>query len=342
MSVFKSSIGRKLIQAVSGAFLILFLLLHAAINFLSVIDSFTGKYGVVADDTELFSKGDGLFKLGCDFMSLPIIDIMVPVLALGIMVHIIYGCILTAQNIKARGKVRYEVSNKGRADSWSARNMFVLGMIILGILLFHLHGFWAKMQLPEMFGIGNFENNPYLLLDTVFGNWWPLLFYLIWFAAIWLHLVHGFWSMFQSVGWNNLKLLKRLKIIGVAVASLICLAFTAVAVNAFVHANAHTRETQEGNSIADTVNYTRNREICLTAAQGYTFSGTDDSNTVSVRVTNSGRRTSQHARSTFRVVKSGKIIDNNHQHPFMAVPYAALSGMYLPERYLYSICRLRL
>ena len=238
MSIFNSSIGKKLIQAISGAFLTLFLLLHATINFFSVIDSFTGKYGVVAPDDTLFSKGDGLFKLGCDFMSLPFIDIMVPILALGLVIHIVYGCILSFQNIKARGSVKYAVQNKSRTDSWSSRNMLVLGLVIVGVLFFHLSGFWAKMQLPEMFGIGEFENNPYLLLNSVFGKWWSLLIYLIWFAAIWLHLMHGFWSMLQTVGWNNDKWIKRLKVIGALVASLICLAFTAVAINAFLHANA--------------------------------------------------------------------------------------------------------
>ena len=171
-------------------------------------------------------------------MSLPIIDIMVPILALGLVVHIVYGCLLSVQNIKARGTVRYAVQNKARTDSWSSRNMLVLGIVIVGILFFHLSGFWAKMQLPEMFGIGEFENNPYLLLDAVFGKWWSLLIYLIWFACIWLHLMHGFWSMFQTVGWNNGKWIKRLKVIGALVASLICLAFTAVAINSFLHANS--------------------------------------------------------------------------------------------------------
>ncbi|MBO7117763.1 MAG: succinate dehydrogenase cytochrome b subunit [Bacteroidales bacterium] len=238
MSLSKSSIGKKFIQAVSGAFLTLFLLLHATINFFSVIDSFTGKYGAVANDAELFSKGDGLFKLGCDFMSLPFIDIMVPILAMGLLVHVIYGCWLTYRNIKARGAVKYAVQSKSATDSWGSRNMLVLGLVILGILFFHLSGFWAKMQLPEMFGIGNFENNPYLLLNVVFGKWWSLLIYLIWFAALWFHLVHGFWSMFQTVGWNNDIWMKRLKVIGVIVASLICLAFTAVAINSFLQANS--------------------------------------------------------------------------------------------------------
>lgn len=238
MFIFNSSIGKKFIQAVSGAFLIVFLLLHATINFFSVIDSFTGKFGAVAADDKLFSAGDGLFKLGCDFMSTPVISIMVPVLALGFLVHIVYGCWLTFQNVRARGGFkRYEVSSKAAADSWSARNMFVLGIVILGIVFFHLFHFWAKMQMPELLHIGTFENNPYLLLTTVLGKWWVLVIYLIWFAAVWLHLTHGFWSMFQTVGWDGSVWFKRVKVIGIIFASLICLMFVAVGVNAFIQAN---------------------------------------------------------------------------------------------------------
>ena len=238
MFIFNSSIGKKFIQAVSGAFLIVFLLLHATINFFSVIDSFTGKFGAVAADDKLFSAGDGLFKLGCDFMSTPVISIMVPVLALGFLVHIVYGCWLTFQNIRARGGFkRYEVSSKAAADSWSARNMFVLGIVILGIIFFHLFHFWAKMQMPELLHVGTFENNPYLLLTTVLGKWWILVIYLIWFAAVWLHLIHGFWSMFQTVGWDGSVWFKRVKVIGIIFASLICLMFVTVGINAFIQAN---------------------------------------------------------------------------------------------------------
>ena len=238
MFIFNSSIGKKFIQAVSGAFLIVFLLLHATINFFSVIDSFTGKFGAVAADDKLFSAGDGLFKLGCDFMSTPVISIMVPVLALGFLVHIVYGCWLTFQNIRARGGFkRYEVSSKAAADSWSARNMCVLGIVILGIIFFHLFHFWAKMQMPELLHVGTFENNPYLLLTTVLGKWWILVIYLIWFAAVWLHLIHGFWSMFQTVGWDGSVWFKRVKVIGIIFASLICLMFVTVGINAFIQAN---------------------------------------------------------------------------------------------------------
>ena len=240
MFIFNSSIGKKFIQAVSGAFLILFLLLHATINFFSVIDSFTGKFGAVALDSKLFSAGDGLFKLGCDFMSTPVISIMVPVLALGFLVHVVYGIWLTIKNVIARGGVkRYEVSSKAAADSWSARNMFILGIIIIGVVVFHLTQFWAHMQMPELLKIAPqlYVDNPYDLLTRFLGHWWVLLIYLGWFFALWMHLTHGFWSMFQTVGWDGQTWFKRIKVIGIIVATIICLAFAAVGINAFVQAN---------------------------------------------------------------------------------------------------------
>jgi len=241
MFIFNSSIGKKFIQSISGAFLIIFLLLHATINFFSVIDSFTGKYGVVAGDDKLFSAGDGLFKLGCDFMSTPIISIMVPVLALGFLVHIVYGIWLTASNIKARGGYkRYEVSSKAKVDSWSAKNMCVLGVIILGFIAFHLTHFWAKMQLPELLhiNVANLEKDPYILLNATFGHWYVAALYIAWFVALWYHLCHGFWSMFQTIGWDNTTWFNRLKYIGIFVATVICLMFITVAVNSFLQANA--------------------------------------------------------------------------------------------------------
>ena len=77
----------------------------------------------------------------------------------------------------------------------------------------------------------------YLLLTVTFGRWWVLAIYLVWFVAVWMHMVHGFWSMFQTVGWNGSTWFKRLKVIGVIVATLIVLLFVATAVNAFVQAN---------------------------------------------------------------------------------------------------------
>ncbi len=234
-NAFHYSIGKKFIQAVSGAFLIVFLLLHLTINFFSVIDTITGKWGVVAADHKLFSAGDGLFQLGCDFMSTPFISIMVPVLALGFVLHILYGVYLTWYNINARGGYkRYEASSVAAADSWSAKNMFVLGILVLGILAFHLTHFWADMQLQEF--MGKHAENPYHLLATTFQNWWMVLIYVVWFVALGLHLCHGFWSAFQTMGLSNKVWEKRLLYIGYVVVAVIVLGFCVTAINGFIMA----------------------------------------------------------------------------------------------------------
>ena len=212
-------------MSISGLFLIVFLLLHMTINLFSVIDSFAGTYGAA----------DGLFQKGCDFMALPIVTIMVPVLAAGFLVHIAYALILSYGNFKARGTERYAVANKTKAESWAAKNMLVLGVVVLGIVVFHLNHFWADMQLAEF--QGHHAENPYTLLNATFQNGWMVVIYVIWFAALGLHLQHGFWSAFQSIGMSNKIWEKRLLCIGRVFVGIIVLGFSAVAVNAFLQAN---------------------------------------------------------------------------------------------------------
>ena len=217
-NILTSSIGKKLIMSISGLFLIVFLLLHVSINLFSVIDLFTGSYG----------SPDGLFKAGCDFMSLPIVTVMVPVLALGFLIHIFYGCYLTWTNLRSRGGYcRYAVSSKAKTDSWASRNMIVLGIIILGFIAFHLTHFWADMQLKEF--TGQEMSDPYALLDRTFGVWWVAILYLVWFGAIWFHLTHGFWSALQTLGWSGKIWFNRWKVIGTVYVTLLMLIFVVVA-----------------------------------------------------------------------------------------------------------------
>ncbi|MGN0195218.1 MAG: hypothetical protein ACI4AE_02040 [Candidatus Cryptobacteroides sp.] len=85
----------------------------------------------------------------------------------------------------------------------------------------------------------------------------------------------------------------------------------------------------------------QNRDICLSVGQGYSFSGHEEGSHVSVRLTGRTRSSSSHTKSAFRIVKSGKLIDNN-SHPYLTMPFNTLSGTQTAERYLYSICCLRL
>ena len=110
-------------------------------------------------------------------------------------------------------------------------------------------------------------------------------------------------------------------------------------VNPETDSNFCVSESPSKDSTAD---HSLNRDLCITAAQGYTFAGNNTTNSVSVRTSQTGRRTSPQTKSGFRIVKDGKVIDNNHAHPFLAQSFQLRSGIHLSERYLFAICRLRL
>lgn len=208
----KSSIGRKFVQSISGLFLVLFLLFHMSMN-LVLIFSYDA-YNFIANEI-----------LGANWWAI----IGTGVIALGFVVHIIYAIILTLQNRKARGSDRYASASKTPV-AWSSKNMFVLGVFILLFLIVHLYQFWYNMQFKELLQLPGAREDSAQLVTEVLSNGWVLAIYIVAFAALWLHLTHGFWSAFQTVGWNNTKWMKRIKVIGNIFATIICLGFMIVAI----------------------------------------------------------------------------------------------------------------
>ncbi len=217
-NIFKSSIGKKLIMSITGLCLILFLTFHMVMNLTYVFDSDSVVYGTI-----------------CEILSMGWVNVVVPILAAFFLFHILYAFILTVGNLKARGEQRYAVSNKAKTDSWAARNMFILGLIVLLGIVLHLTDFWAKMQLQNWLGAE--EGNPYDLMSLTFGRWWVTLLYLIWFVALWFHLTHGFWSALQTLGWNNQIWFKRWKWITCIYVTVLMLGFAIVAIFAYCKAN---------------------------------------------------------------------------------------------------------
>lgn len=210
----KSSIGRKFVMSVTGLALIFFLLFHGAMNVVAVFSE--SGYQVILD------------FLGTN----PIVQFMVPALALLFILHIVCSVILTIQNRKARGNDRYAVTGKSAVE-WSSKNMFVLGLVVLLGIILHLVQFWSKMQLMEW--TGRAPENGYELIKYYFSNPLFVVIYLLWFVAIWFHLTHGFWSALQTIGWNNQIWYKRLKVIGVVLSTIICLMFAFVAIAFYMH-----------------------------------------------------------------------------------------------------------
>lgn len=212
-----SSIGRKVIMSVSGIALILFLTFHACMNVAAI---FSGE----------------AYNMICEFLGSNWYAVLgTLVLAALIAIHFIYAIILTLQNRKARGNNRYAVVEKPEKVEWASQNMFVLGVIVIVGLLLHLVNFWANMMGAEFYNGGEslcpkgFEaTDGAELIGATFGNPILSIIYLVWFAALWFHLTHGFWSALQTLGWNNKVWFCRWKAIGTAYVSIVILMFVAV------------------------------------------------------------------------------------------------------------------
>ena len=178
-----SSVGRKVVMSVTGLFLVLFVTFHALMNAVALIS---------------FEAYDAI----CEFLGANWYAVAgTLVLAGGFAIHIIFAFWLTFQNRKARGNNRYAVTTKPKDVEWASQNMLVLGIIVLGVMVLHLTQFWAKMQLPELMGEHVLRGQDYL--KATFSQLWVLPVYLIWFAALWFHISHGFWSAFQTLGTAN-------------------------------------------------------------------------------------------------------------------------------------------
>lgn len=206
----KSSIGRKFVQSISGLFMILFLLFHMSMNLVLIFSYDT--YDFIANEL-----------LGANWWAVAATGI----LALGFIVHIVYGIILTLQNRKARGKARYASASKTKT-TWSSQNMFVLGLVILLFLVLHLYQMWYQMQFKELLMIEGARHDGAQLVTEIFSNIWFVIIYEITFIALWFHLTHGFWSALHTAGLNNSVWMKRIKVIGNAFSTIICLGFAIV------------------------------------------------------------------------------------------------------------------
>jgi succinate dehydrogenase / fumarate reductase cytochrome b subunit len=215
-----SSIGRKFIMSISGIFLILFLLFHMSMNLVLV-------FSAEAYDTICELLGANWYAVAATI-----------VLAAGVAVHFIYASLLTLQNLKARGVDKYASTNKTKTE-WSAKNMYVLGLIICLGLAIHLWNFWSKMQLSELLHLEGAVSGGSELVIGLFSNPVYSLIYIIWLAAIWLHLTHGVWSALQTLGLSSKIWYPRWKFISNVVATIIVVGFAVVPVwftiNSLIH-----------------------------------------------------------------------------------------------------------
>ncbi len=211
------AIGRKFIVSISGIFLMLFICVHLVANLLLIFD----------DSGELFNQG-------ANFMATnPFIKIMEPVLALGFLVHIVWSFYVSYMNYKAR-PVRYAQSNASYSSSWASRNMLVLGALILVFLIIHLWNFYyiIKFNYESMLSTeidGVVMHDTYTLVaglfksSTLYG-----IVYIIGAVLLGMHLSHGFWSSFHTIGFSNKIWISRLQFVGQVFAFIVAAGFTII------------------------------------------------------------------------------------------------------------------
>ena len=185
--MFNSSIGRKLIMALSGVFLIVFLTQHLIINLTSLIPD-NGK----------------VFNFISHFMgNNPVVQfVLQPILILGVVIHFVMGMYLEILNQRSRQISYVRYSGKSGA-SWASRNMIISGLVILAFLVMHFYDFWVPEMVYKYIEFNPLDENRYFHeLQEKFhaGGIIKLVLYCASFVLLGLHLSHGFASSLQSMG----------------------------------------------------------------------------------------------------------------------------------------------
>lgn len=182
----KSSIARKFAMALSGLFLVLYLLQHLTINMSAVIDP------------ETFNSWSQF--MGHNFFVQALLQ---PILIFGVVFHFVMGFVLEIKNRNAR-VINYKSYNGSSNSSWMSRNMIWSGLVVLAFLGLHFYDFWVPELVHKYV-----QSNPvdtaryYPELLAKFQNPWRVGLYIISFIFLMLHLLHGFSSTVMSIGWHS-------------------------------------------------------------------------------------------------------------------------------------------
>ncbi|TAF32908.1 MAG: succinate dehydrogenase [Cytophagales bacterium] len=206
-----STIGRKVLMALTGLFLCSFLVVHLSGNF-----------------QMLMSDGGLQFNAYAKFMtSFPLVKFISYGLYACILLHAIDGFMLMAANRKAR-PVGYKMVDGAANSSWASRNMGLLGSLILIFIVVHMKNFWYEMHWGDIGIDAQGNRDLYTVTKVAFEKWWYVVFYVFSMVVLAFHLMHGFQSAFQTMGINHKKYTPFIKVIGNLFSIVICIAYAAI------------------------------------------------------------------------------------------------------------------
>jgi succinate dehydrogenase / fumarate reductase, cytochrome b subunit len=209
-----SSIGKKLTMAVTGSFLIIFLIVH-------LIGNITLFFG-----PEVFNG----YVLTLDVIK-PLIRVIEVVLLSAFILHIFNGTKLWIENKRARG-VKYKINGSHENSDVFSRTMFLTGSIVFIFLVTHLGTFFWRFNVNDPMGLAN-HHEYFDIVVHFFGIWWYVLLYVVAVLLLGFHLNHGFQSAFQTFGWNNKKYFPMVEKIGTVYAIIMAIGFASMPIYFF-------------------------------------------------------------------------------------------------------------
>ncbi len=195
----KSSIGKKWIMACSGCFLLLFLCSHAAGN--ATLFNSVSLFQAYSDQLH----GHPL-----------IIAILSKILFSVFVIHIVTGVLLFFQNRSARSS-GYKVQKRAVKNSLASRTMIYSGLFIMFFILAHTDA----VSFGDHGTIG-------LTISSLFSSPGTIIFYIVSFLILAIHLSHGFWSMLQTFGINHPKYNPLIRNLTYAIPVFFLLLFSAI------------------------------------------------------------------------------------------------------------------
>ena len=207
------SISKKILVALLGAFLSVFLLFHASANLCI-----------------LRNDGGAWYNAFCDFMGTNYVIKAFEIVLFGaLLLHIVLTIWLAITNKIARPK-GYHKSQRSKTHTGS-KLQFWTGILIIACLLLHFTDFFF-VKLGWIDGNLNF----YQQAREKFQIPHIAIAYLIFFVIVWFHMRHGFAAIFQTLGLYNYKYGKAIEIIGIIYATVICIMFASVVIITFLQA----------------------------------------------------------------------------------------------------------
>ena len=206
----RSTIGKKVVMAVTGVIGIAFLVSHVASNLLV----FQGPEGINEYAAFLRTLGPGLFLARA-------------ILVVAVALHVVAALQLYARRRAAR-PVGYVKSKPQVAKIWD-RTMFVGGIVVLAFIVFHLmHLTWGVVH-PRFVHL-----DPYGNIVRGFREPWVVAIYVLGVLALGMHLAHGAWSSVRTIGLNRASPHPMRRPVALLLAALLWLGFTIIPIAAYV------------------------------------------------------------------------------------------------------------